>query len=92
MKADKININALKFGIMCNFTPFCGEERARESVELIMELERLARIGRAVEKATKEGVAWIYIDSLGECTYPSIEDIESICRWMQVMESEEIEI
>ena len=46
MKADKININALKFGIM-QFHPFCGEERARESVELIMELERLAEIGRA---------------------------------------------
>ena len=55
MKADKININALKFGIMCNFTPFCGEERARESVELIMELERLAEIGRATEFAMQDG-------------------------------------
>ena len=51
--------------------------------------QHFANIGRAVEKATKEGTAWIYIDALGECIYPSIEDIESICRWMQVMESEE---
>jgi hypothetical protein len=78
MKADKININAVKFGIMCNFTPFCGEERAREAVELIRELERLAEIGKAKE----EGVEVIWDDEdmyCGNCDNYVYDD-ENYCK------------
>ena len=30
---EKLDINAVCFGILCNFTPVCGEERAKEAVE-----------------------------------------------------------
>ena len=93
MKADKININALKFGIMCNFTPFCGEERAREAVELIKELERLARIGKATEKAYFNGAFLIYdvvenYDGAIE-SYNCDETIEELLGWLEFIESEE---
>ena len=92
MKADKININALKFGIMCNFTPFCGEERARESVELIMELERLAKIGEATEKALKNGF-FVYDESYdfdGHITAFNHDDtVEDLLQWLDLEESED---
>ena len=92
MKADKININALKFGIMCNFTPFCGEERARESVELIMELERLAEIGRATEIALNHGF-FVYENIYnfeGHITDFNHDDtVEELLQWLDLAESEE---
>ena len=93
MKADKININALKFGIMCNFTPICGEERAREAVELIRELERLAEIGKATEKAYSKGAFLIYdvvenYDGTIE-RYNCDETIEELLAWLEFTESED---
>ena len=92
MKADKININALKFGIMCNFTPICGEERAREAVELIRELERLARIGEATEKALKYGF-FVYdeiYDFDGHIADFNHDDtVEELLQWLDLEESEE---
>ena len=46
----KEEVNALIFGIRCNFPKQCGKERTEEAVKLIKELERLARIGKATEK------------------------------------------
>ena len=93
MKADKININALKFGIMCNFTPICGEERAREAVELIRELERLARIGEATEKAYSKGAFLIYdVVENDDGTierYNCDETIEELLGWLGFTGSEE---
>ena len=39
MKTEKMDINAVCFGILCNFTPVCGEERAKEAVALIRSLQ-----------------------------------------------------
>ncbi|WP_204682741.1 hypothetical protein, partial [Flavonifractor plautii] len=36
---EKLDINAVCFGILCNFTPVCGEERAKEAVELVRTLQ-----------------------------------------------------
>lgn len=92
MKADKININALKFGIMHNFTPFCGEERAKEAVELIIELERLARIGEATEKAYSNGAFLIYdVVENDDGTierHNCDETIEELLGWLGFTESE----
>ena len=33
MDIEKLDINAVCFGILCNFTPVGGEERAKEAVE-----------------------------------------------------------
>lgn len=33
------DINAVCFGILCNFAPVCGEERAKEAVELVRMLQ-----------------------------------------------------
>lgn len=39
MDIEKPDINAVCFGILCNFTPVCGEERAKEAVELVRKLQ-----------------------------------------------------
>lgn len=39
MDIEKLDINAVCFGILCNFTPVCGEERAKEAVELVRKLQ-----------------------------------------------------
>lgn len=39
MNIEKLDINAVCFGILCNFTPVCGEERAKEAVELVRTLQ-----------------------------------------------------
>lgn len=40
IEIDQIDINALRFGIMCNFPPHCGEERAKEALETLSKLEK----------------------------------------------------
>ena len=47
----------------------------------LLELERLAEIGKALERATKIGTAWVFVESIGECTYPSEEEIQSLVLW-----------
>lgn len=39
MDIEKLDINAVCFGILCNYTPVCGEERAKEAVELVRTLQ-----------------------------------------------------
>lgn len=39
MDIEKPDINAVCFGILCNFTPVCGEEKAKEAVALIRSLQ-----------------------------------------------------
>lgn len=39
MDLEKLDINAVCFGILCNFNPVCGEERAKEAVELVRTLQ-----------------------------------------------------
>lgn len=34
MDIEKLDINAVCFGILCNFTPVCGEEKAKEAANL----------------------------------------------------------
>lgn len=39
MDIEKLDINAVCFGILCNFTPVCGEERAKEAVAFVRTLQ-----------------------------------------------------
>ena len=39
MDIEKLDINAVCFGILCNYTPVCGEERAKEAVEIVRKLQ-----------------------------------------------------
>lgn len=39
MGIKKLDINAVCFGILCNFPPICGEEKAKEAVALIRSLQ-----------------------------------------------------
>lgn len=39
MDIEKLDINAVCFGILCNFTPVCGEKKAKEAVALIRSLQ-----------------------------------------------------
>ena len=57
------------------------EFSTKELYESIQELERLAEIGKALERATKIGTAWVFIESIGECTYPSEEEIQGLVLW-----------
>lgn len=58
----------------------------KERNDEFKELKRLAKIGRAVEQATKTGTAWIYIESINECTYPSNEEIQLLLEWAEIEE------
>lgn len=54
MDIDQLNINAVCFGILCNFAPVCGEERAKEAVELIRALQaENAKLHAEIEKEMK---------------------------------------
>ena len=56
--------------------------RLEDELEVeLTELERLAEIGKALERATKMGTAWVFVESIGECTYPSEEEIQSLVLW-----------
>lgn len=60
--------------------------RLEEAIDTeLTELERLAEIGRVVEKATEKGVAWVFLDSICECTYPSEEEIQYLILWHEAM-------
>ena len=39
MDIEKLDINAVCFGILCNFTPVCGEERAKEAAGFVRMLQ-----------------------------------------------------
>lgn len=39
MDIEKLDINAVCFGVLCNFTPICGKERAEEAVKIIRSIE-----------------------------------------------------
>lgn len=53
MDIEKLDINAVCFGILCNFTPVCGEERAKEAVELVRTLQAENEKLRAEQKRVK---------------------------------------
>lgn len=54
MDIDQLNINAVCFGILCNFAPVCGEERAKEAVELVLALQaENAKLHAEIEKEMK---------------------------------------
>ena len=58
MDIEKLDINAVCFGILCNFTPVCGEERAKEAVELVRTLqaenEKLQQVKRERDAAVSD--------------------------------------
>lgn len=57
MDIEKLDINAVCFGILCNFTPVCGEERAKEAVELVRTLQtENERLRAAVDNWKKKYV------------------------------------
>lgn len=67
MDIEKLDINAVCFGILCNFTPVCGEERAKEAVELVRKLQakneklraELEQVKRERDEAIKTIFQWV---------------------------------
>ena len=47
MDIAELDVNAVCFGILCNFPQFCGEERAKEAAELVRALYAEREILRA---------------------------------------------
>lgn len=39
MEVNNADINSVCFGILCNFTPICGEDRAKEAVAIVRSLQ-----------------------------------------------------
>ena len=39
MDIERLDINAVCLGILCNFTPVCGEDRAKEAAGLVRTLQ-----------------------------------------------------
>ena len=72
MDIAELDINAVCFGILCNFPQFCGEERAKEAAELVHALyaERetlradLARVTAERDGAIKDLNEFLSMDEL----------------------------
>ena len=83
MDIDQLNINAVCFGILCNFAPVCGEERAKEAVELVRALQaENAKLHAEIEKEmkhrkTQADIMW-YGDSKSLRIYNRLAAIEDI--------------
>ena len=60
MDIEKLDINAVCFGILCNFTPVCGEERAKEAVELVRKLQTENERLRAELERVKRALAMMW--------------------------------
>lgn len=60
MDIEKLDINAVCFGILCNFTPVCGEERAKEAVELVRTLQAENAKLRAELEQVKRALAMMW--------------------------------
>lgn len=60
MDIEKLDINAVCFGILCNFTPVCGEERAKEAVELVRTLQAENEKLRAELEQVKRALAMMW--------------------------------
>ena len=60
MDIEKLDINAVCFGILCNFTPVCGEERAKEAVELVRTLQAENEKLRADLEQVKRALAMMW--------------------------------
>ena len=88
-----IEVNAVCFGILCNFTPVCGKERAKEAADLVHEIyeERKSLMTRVeaaearAEKAENERDAAVSdlrgcaIESCAECMYCLYRTAKSFC-------------
>lgn len=55
MAIEELDINAVCFGILCNFPNFCGEERAKEAAELVRALQaENAKLRDELEQVKRE--------------------------------------
>lgn len=58
MEYNEIDVNAVRFGILCNFQPICGEERAKEATELVRQIyednKKLLNLAKSFEKMVEE--------------------------------------
>ena len=55
MDIERLDINAVCLGILCNFTPVCGEDRAEEAAGLVRTLQSENEKLRAeLEQVTQE--------------------------------------
>lgn len=55
MDIERLDINAVCLGILCNFTPVCGEDRAKEAAGLVRALQTENEKLRAeLEQVTQE--------------------------------------
>lgn len=74
MKIEEADVLAVCLGIFCNFTRVCGEEKARETENIVRELYReykrmaddLALIERSLERSPHNGLV-----TCKECRYKS---------------------
>ena len=68
---------------------FALKSRILESNEELVELERLAEIGKAVETAALERSPWIIDTYSGIDTWPNEEDIKTLISWYRGESGEE---
>ena len=67
MDIERLDINAVCLGILCNFTPVCGEDRAEEAAGLVRTLQSENEKLRAELEQVKRDFDGLceYIDSEG---------------------------
>ena len=68
---------------------FALKSRILESNKELVELERLAELGKAVETAVLEGSPWIIDTYSGIYTCPNEEDIKTLISWYRGESGEE---
>ena len=71
MDVEKLDINAVCFGILCNFTPVCGEERAKEAAGFVRTLqaenEKLRAELEQVKRERDAAIGDIYSGNANDC-------------------------
>ena len=60
MDIERLDINAVCLGILCNFTPVCGEDRAEEAAGLVRTLQSENEKLRAELEQVKRALAMMW--------------------------------
>lgn len=71
---DKLDINAVCFGILCNFPPVCGEEKAKEAVALIRSIQtEHEKLQAEVERQRRSADNWRHLCENAERAYIKVQ-------------------
>lgn len=79
MEYNEIDVNAVCFGILCNFQQFCGEERAKEAAALVRKIYEDKKTFEKMVKEYQEVIVPGYREQAEKAEREREEALEAIC-------------